>query len=79
MVFNKAARIITSGACRERITPTLIDLHWMPIKAKIVFKICTMVYTALRTEKPDFLRQKLEKFKTCYVPKHRDKTDEFKL
>ena len=32
-VFNKAARLIVGISQRERITPVLIDLHWLPIKA----------------------------------------------
>ena len=37
LVFNRAARLIVGTALRERITPVLIDLHWLPIKARIVF------------------------------------------
>ena len=33
LVFNRAARLIVGTALRERITPVLIDLHWLPIKA----------------------------------------------
>ena len=39
LVFNRAARLIVGTAPRERITPVLIDFHWLPIKARIVFKI----------------------------------------
>ena len=49
LVFNRAARLIAGTAPRERITPVLIDLHWLPIKARIVFKICVLTYTALNT------------------------------
>ena len=33
LVFNRAARLIVGISPRERITPVLIDLHWLPIKA----------------------------------------------
>ena len=49
---------------RERITPVLIDLHWLPIKARIVFKICILTYIALSTGKPAYLWNKLSKFTT---------------
>ena len=42
LVFNRAARLIVGISSRERITPVLIDLHWLPIKARIVFKICVL-------------------------------------
>ena len=64
LVFNRAARLIAGTAPRERITPVLIDLHWLPIKARIVFKICVLTYTALNTGKPAYLRNKLSKFTT---------------
>ena len=47
LVFNRAARLIVGTAPRERITPVLIDLHWLPIKARIMFKICVLTYRIL--------------------------------
>ena len=64
LVFNRAARLIVGISPRERITPVLIDLHWLPIKARIVFKICVLTYIALNTDKPAYLRNKLNKFST---------------
>ena len=64
LVFNRAARLIVGTAPRERITPVLIDLHWLPIKARIVFKICVLTYTALSTGKPAYLRNEQSKFTT---------------
>ena len=61
-IFNRAARLIVGVSPRERITPVLIDLHWLPMKARIVFKICVLTYIALNTGKPAYLRNKLEKF-----------------
>ena len=49
---------------KERITPVLIDLHWLPVKPRIVFKTCVLTYTALSTGKPAYLRNKLSKFTT---------------
>ena len=39
-VFNRTARLIKGLSPRERITPALIELHWLPVKARIVFKMC---------------------------------------
>ena len=62
LVFNRAARLIVGISPRERISPVLIDLHWLPIKARIVFKICVLTYIALNTGKPAYLRNKLNRF-----------------
>ena len=38
-VMNRAARLICQLPPRVSITPSLIDLHWLPIKARIEYKI----------------------------------------
>ena len=58
LIFNRAARLIVGISPRERITPVLNDLHWLPIKARIVFKICVLTYNALKTRKSIYLRKK---------------------
>ena len=61
-VMNRAARLVKGLPLRERITPALIDLHWLPIKARIVFKICVLTYQALKFGKPEYIRHLLEDF-----------------
>ena len=61
-ILCKSARLITGATRRERITPILIDLHWLPIKARIEYKICVLTYVALKTNEPDYLRKKLRKY-----------------
>ena len=40
---------------REHITPVLQTLHWLPVKARIEFKICRLVYKCLNSLAPDYL------------------------
>ena len=47
--MNKIARLIKGVSPRDRITPTFIDLHWLPIKARIVFKKCVLTYQTMNT------------------------------
>ena len=61
-VQNSAARLITRVRHRERITPALIELHWLPIKARIEFKVLTMTYKALNYNEPKYLRNMLKTF-----------------
>ena len=61
-VLNRAARLVTGRTLLDRITPTLIELHWLPIKARIIFKICVLTYLALKTHNPRYLWRKLHKF-----------------
>ena len=61
-IVCKSARLITGSTRRERITPILIDLHWLPIRARIEFKICVLTFLALKTNEPGYLRKKLRKY-----------------
>ena len=47
-IMNKSARLIFSVAPRVPTTRFLIKLHWLPIKARIEFKICLVVFKALK-------------------------------
>ena len=42
--------------------PALIELHWLPIKARIEFKILTLTYKALNYNEPKYLRNMLKIF-----------------
>ena len=59
-VQNRAARLIKGIKKRERITPVLIELHWLPIRARIEFKILTLTYKALKYNEPKYLRSMLQ-------------------
>lgn len=62
LIMNRAARLIKGQSFRQRITPVLIELHWLPVKARIVYKQCTMVHQALKYGKPEYMRNMLEEF-----------------
>jgi len=44
-VQNAAARLITKTGRREHITPVLRELHWLPVRQRIDFKLAVLVYT----------------------------------
>ena len=46
-VHNSAARVIYRVRQREHITPTLRILHWLSIRMRIIFKICTCMFKAI--------------------------------
>ena len=47
---------------RERITPSLIELHWLPMKARIIYKMCLLTYKTLKFGKPKHLTEYLVPF-----------------
>ena len=59
-ILNRSARLIKGISSRERITPVLIELHWLPIKARIIFKLCVLTHQALVTGCPPYIREMLQ-------------------
>ncbi|XP_076061600.1 uncharacterized protein LOC143037347 [Oratosquilla oratoria] len=60
--MDRAARLIKGQSRRERITPVLIPLHWLPVKARIKYKKCVMVYQAMKFGSPNYLCDMLVDF-----------------
>ena len=58
-VHNTAARILTKTSKYDHITPILFDLHWLPIKQRIIFKLMTLTYRCLNGLAPQYLSQHL--------------------
>ena len=57
MLLHSSARLIMGMPrfSRERITPVLIQLHFLPIKARIMYKMCLLVFKALKYDQPKYL------------------------
>ena len=43
-VQNCAARLIFNLRHRDHVTPALQQLHWLPIQARVQFKLCTLMH-----------------------------------
>ena len=55
-VLNAAARLITNTKKFDHITPVLRDqLHWLPIRQCIIFKIATFIRNSLHGRGPTYL------------------------
>jgi len=46
-VQNAAARLVTGTLRRDHITPVLRQLHWLPVRQRVDFKLALLVYKAL--------------------------------
>ena len=49
---NIAARIVTRSKPREHVTQILRELHWLPIKDRIVFKMLMFAYRSSVSASP---------------------------
>ena len=54
-IQNAAARFITRTRKFEHISPVLRDLHWLPIRQRIDFKVATLVHKCLNGTAPSYL------------------------
>ena len=78
MVQNNAARLITGTRRRDHITPVLQELHWLPVRQRIAFKVLTHVHNAVhQSSAPSYLVQLF----TIYQPGRslRSSSDPWKL
>lgn len=64
LIMNRAARLIKGRSRRDRVTPILIELHWLPVKARLIYKQCVIVRQAIRYGKPKYVRNMLADFNT---------------
>ncbi len=78
LVHNAAARVVVKKKKFDHISEDLKDLHWLPIKSRIKFKLLLLTWKALNGQAPLYLKELL-KYKvkthdgrvknTLFVPK----------
>ena len=54
-VQNAVARMLTSARQRDPITPILRQLHWLPVRQHVDFKIAVLVFQCLTGHAPAYL------------------------
>lgn len=63
-VQNSAARLVSRCPRRNHITPVLMSLHWLPVAARIKYKVALITFKILNNAAPVYLRDLL----TPYSP-----------
>jgi hypothetical protein len=61
--INAAARILYRAPRFSHITPLLYELHWLPVKYRIEYKIITLTFKAIHGTAPNYITE-LITFKT---------------
>ena len=59
---NTAARIVMRAGRRDHVTPLLRSLHWLPVEARIKFKVAMLTFKALHGMAPDYLSLRLRAY-----------------
>ena len=55
--LHAAARVVACAPSRDHITPLLRELHWLPIQARIQYKLCLLMFGVQSGDGPDYLRE----------------------
>ena len=58
-VQNCLARVVTRSPHFSYPIPLLKSWHWLPLRYRIIFKICTITYQALSSKQPAYLHSLL--------------------
>lgn len=64
-VQNVAARIVSRTERSAHISPVLYNLHWLPIRYRIIFKVLLLTYRCLKGTAPVYLSELV----IPYIPK----------
>ena len=52
---NAAARLVSGARRYDHLTPVLQELHWLPVRRQVDFKMATLVYLSLSDMTPAYL------------------------
>jgi len=58
-VENAAARLVLGLGPRDHIADGLCQLHWLPVEARIRYKLCLLVHMVLTGRCPHYLKDVL--------------------
>ena len=58
-VQNAAARLIFGLRKYDHVTEALMELHWLPIRSRIDYKIALITYKTLHGDGPEYLKEML--------------------
>ena len=58
-IQNTLAQVVTRQRGRISISKTFKELHWLPVKLRIDFKVATVTYKLLESNEPAFLRSRI--------------------
>ena len=59
-VQNSAARVLTHTRSWEHISPTLKQLHWLPVQHHVRYKLLVLVFKSLNGHAPSYLGSLLQ-------------------
>ena len=72
-VQNHAARLVLGRKYSDHATDMLIELHWLPVRARIEYKLATICFTTLRfSQSPAYLQDLLHVYQPSRTLRSQD-------
>ena len=62
-IQNTAARVVTLTTKYSHIKPVLLDLHWLPVSSRIIYKLLLIVFKSLNGQAPAYIQDMLNIYK----------------
>jgi len=59
-VQNAAACLITDTKPSDHINPVLMPLHWLPIKSRLLYKLCLLMHLIHTNQQPAYMAKMVE-------------------
>ena len=57
MFTNLTARLVMNLEPSDHLTPALFHLHWLPVKQRVAYKLCLLVFKSLNNQAPSYLSE----------------------
>jgi hypothetical protein len=70
---NTATRVVTQQSRYCHMTPVLNDLHWLPVKYRIIFKVLLLVFKCLHGCAPEYLQELIQRYQPSRSLRSADK------
>ena len=54
-VMNSAVRLVAGLGVRDRVTPAIRGLHWLPVTFRVQYKLCLMIQSSVNGRSPEYV------------------------
>ena len=71
-VQNTLGRVIARLPRRANVSSVLKSLHWLPVRHRVKFKTCVLIYKTLSWGKPSYLKTHLEPYTSTRFTRQSD-------
>ena len=69
-VQNTLARTVLRQRRFDHVSSSLTQLHWLPIKYRVTFKLATLTHKILHCQQPDYLYQLIDAYTPAVICGH---------